>query len=119
MRYGWRAPLDFLLEYARKNRIRRKWGRDLSDYEKMSFALSALDKKCGSGMSSHHLRLRLTLIGWSERRTLIISMYTNYDLEKASSLPSEEEVERLQKALGMQEPPAWFLDNEAWKWTPW
>ena len=119
MRYGWRAPLDVLFEFARKNRIRRKWGRELSDFEKLSFALSALDKKCGSGMSSHHLRLRLTPIGKPDEESLVISMYTNYDLEDTESLPSEEAIERLQKALGLQEPPAWFLDNEAWKWTPW
>ena len=119
MHYGWRAPRDFLLAYAQAHKIRRKWGRTLSEYERMSFALAAIDTECNNGVPSYYLRLQLTCIGNVEsQQMLIISIYTNYDLQQ-DHITSEDAIERLRKSLELPEPPAWFLDHEKWEWGWW
>ncbi|TFY59184.1 hypothetical protein EVJ58_g5939 [Rhodofomes roseus] len=63
MHYGWRAPRDFLLDYARKHRLTRQYGRHLNEYERMVRALVTINKRCGSAMSEDLLKLLSTLIG--------------------------------------------------------
>ena len=119
MHYGWRVPRDFLLAYALAHKIKRKWGRALSEYERMSFALGAIDAECNAGTPSYHLGLQLTCIGnLQSDQMLIISIYTNYEL-RLDNLTPEDAIERLRKGLELTEPPAWFLDNEKWAWGWW
>ena len=44
---------------------------------------------------------------------LAISIYSNYELERAIS---EEDVEKVQKHLGIQEKPAWYVSNVNATW---
>ncbi|KAH9841096.1 uncharacterized protein C8Q71DRAFT_905063 [Rhodofomes roseus] len=118
MRYGWRVSQDFLLDYARTKRLTRKWGRDLTEYERMDRALATINKKCGASMSDVILQVQTTLLDGMGCRTFVISMYTNYQL-KRTDLPSQDGIERLQRAFGFEEPPSWFLDGLEWQWSRW
>ena len=85
----------------------------------MNFALATIDNASNAGVTNYYLRLQLTCIGNVEsQQMLIISIYTNYELRE-NNITSEDATERLRKALELTEPPAWFLDNEKWKWGWW
>jgi len=118
VRYGWLAPRDLLLDYARSHKLTRQYGRELSEFDAMERALTVISKKCGASIPDTLLELRSTLLGGMECRTLVISLYTNYDL-KRRDLPSDDAIELIRKALGLEGSPRWFLDGMDWRWSYW
>lgn len=64
------------------------------------------------------LGLYLTVIGNQEKSDLVFTVYSNFDLKRLD-LPSEEAVEIVRKALGVEESPAWFLPESSWDWEAW
>lgn len=48
--------------------------------------------------------------------SLIISFYTNYDLQRAERLPSVEDIEKLRTSLGSEHPAGWYLDSNNATW---
>ncbi|KAH9933799.1 uncharacterized protein B0H18DRAFT_982092 [Fomitopsis serialis] len=118
MHYGWRVSRYLLLDYARANRLTRRWGRDLTNYECMDRALATINKKCGASMSDVILQVQTTLLDGIQPRTFVVSLYTNYELKRID-LPSQDGIERLQRASNFEEPPRWFLDGLEWRWSRW
>ncbi|TFY59177.1 hypothetical protein EVJ58_g5943 [Rhodofomes roseus] len=118
MHYGWRVSRDFLLEYARTNKLTRQWGRELTDYECMDRALATINKRCRASMSDTILQVQTTPMDGAQGRTFVISMFTNYHL-KRTDLPSQDGIERLQRVFGFKEPPKWLLDGVEWRWSRW
>jgi len=114
MRYAWLAPRDLILEYARTHKLTRQYGRALSEFETMNRAVAAINKKCGALIPDTLLKLRSTLLGGMEHTTLVISLYTNFDL-KRRDLPSGDAIELIRQALDLKEPPKWFLDGLDWR----
>ncbi|EPS94856.1 hypothetical protein FOMPIDRAFT_162696 [Fomitopsis schrenkii] len=119
LHYGWLAPRRALVEYARSNKLSRQYGRDLDDVNCIMRALKALNKKSKAKIPDDLLHLSDTVTGgWKEETTLFISLYSNFDL-KRKDLPSQDAIERLQSALGVEGPPKWFLDGAEFRWCPW
>ncbi|KZT63584.1 hypothetical protein DAEQUDRAFT_733660 [Daedalea quercina L-15889] len=120
MHYGWMAPQDFLLDYARSHKLTRQWGRKLIDAECIIRAVETIGKKCRGKVDDDGLvSLQITLIGPDrEREKAVISIYTNFDLNRRN-LPSEDTIERLRQAFGLEEPPKWYLDRFSWRWSYW
>ncbi|KAH9841097.1 uncharacterized protein C8Q71DRAFT_439010 [Rhodofomes roseus] len=118
MHYGWRVPRDLLLDYARQHRLTRKWGRVLEECEYMERAMIDINKKSGAGIPSDLLKLQPTSLGSPEDFSLVVTLYSNYQL-KRRDLPSEEQFNVLRQGLGIEGPPRWYLDDEDWVWSRW
>ncbi|KAH9917514.1 uncharacterized protein B0H18DRAFT_1123594 [Fomitopsis serialis] len=114
--YAWPAPEKVLLDYAKKNKLARRARRKLSLTATMYEALHAMIR--GDGVASinpSYLWINLSPIGMTDGSTILVSVYTNYDL-KREDLPSDEMVEKIGQRLGMEGPPKWYLDGYRWCW---
>lgn len=47
---------------------------------------------------------------------LAISLYSNYELDRAHAISSED-IAKVQKYLGIQEAPAWYVSNADYMWS--
>ncbi|KAH9917512.1 uncharacterized protein B0H18DRAFT_1123592 [Fomitopsis serialis] len=100
------------------HKLVKKWERGLYDCECMERALAAICKECGACTPSDLLGLQSTLLGSMESSSLIVQVYSNFDL-KRRDLPSEDEIELVRQALDLKGPPRWFLDGTDWRWSRW
>ena len=117
--YGWRAPRDALLAYAKRSKVRSNLRRrKLSELERMINGMIAVNEELGHAIPMDMLGIHLTVIGNQEAFDLVLTMFSNFDL-KRRDLPSEDAVERIRKALGIVEAPGWFLAESQWDWEPW
>lgn len=47
---------------------------------------------------------------------LAISLYSNYELDRAHAIPADD-IAKVQKHLGIQEAPAWYVSNVDYTWS--
>ncbi|KAH9927878.1 hypothetical protein B0H21DRAFT_762906 [Amylocystis lapponica] len=123
LHYGWTGNVaEMLLQYAEDHNLMRtiKWDRDLKVKRTDTFlsrraALFDIMEKHGlSRPSPCTLRVKGSLNAGDD--LAILSLYTNYDLHKA---PSDEFVDALQKVLGAEDRPRWFIGLTDNTWVSW
>ncbi|KAH9837850.1 uncharacterized protein C8Q71DRAFT_754841 [Rhodofomes roseus] len=118
LHYAWLAPEAMLLDYAKKNKLNRRLGRKLNVPGTMRAALLAMIIREGvADISQDYLRIQTSPVGMKEEATLLVAVYTNFDLKRAD-LPSDHTIEKIRQRLGMEGPPRWYLDSTYWYWEP-
>lgn len=119
MYYGWRAPRDALLAYDKKFKIRGNLRRrKLTEFERLLHGMVAVNEDVGRIIPGDMIGIHLTVVGNQEALDLVFTVYTNFDLKRLD-LPSEDAVDTIRKALGIEEAPGWFLSESQWDWEPW
>ncbi|EPS94826.1 hypothetical protein FOMPIDRAFT_1054758 [Fomitopsis schrenkii] len=117
MYYGWVAPQELLLDHAKKHKLlfpsksREFLPRNLSRALKSMIRLDGVAE-----IGIDFLTIKRSPVQMKDGRlTIIVSVYTNYDLKRVD-LPSDECIEKIGQCLGMEEPPKWYVDCERWFW---
>lgn len=133
MHYGWPVNKSLLMAYAEEHDL--LWGPNVGDppsnedewrkiiddpkpveidtVVSMQNALKAIALKISSSSSR---TVRLSSAMNCEHGILVMSLYTNFDLNK---VPSDAFIETLREALGQTAKPLWFLDGMEITWQPW
>ncbi|KAH9933712.1 hypothetical protein B0H21DRAFT_894409 [Amylocystis lapponica] len=123
LHYGWSGSLPpMLLQYAREHNLVQTiiWDKDL-EVKRTDTFLSRLaavfDIMEKHGLSRPDPCTLQVVASLNAGKNLgILSLYTNYDLHKA---PSDEFVDALQKVLGEEDRPRWFMDVSKNTWVSW
>ncbi|KAI0940688.1 hypothetical protein AcV7_003000 [Taiwanofungus camphoratus] len=121
LHYSWVPKDTELLQYAEERGLTRiyRWdacfpgeepGNTVNAPLTMRLALEAIAGELGLQFLAGTLAIKVAL---KPTQRFIISLYTNYTLEKAIS---DDAVEKLQRRLGYSDKPKWFLDGERWYW---
>ncbi|KAH9934616.1 hypothetical protein B0H21DRAFT_77859 [Amylocystis lapponica] len=123
LHYGWTGSVSpMLLKYAKEHNLTQtlKCDKDLKVKRTDTFlsrraALFDIMEKHGL---SRPRPCTIQIVGSLNAGTniAIISLYTNYELHKA---PSDEFVDALQKVLGEEDRPRWFIGLTKNTWVSW
>ncbi|EPS94828.1 hypothetical protein FOMPIDRAFT_100849 [Fomitopsis schrenkii] len=117
MHYGWVAPQEMLLDYAKKHKLLFPSKSRQFLPRTLSRALNGMIRIGGvAEIGIDFLTIKKSPVQMKDGRlTIIVSVYTNYDLKRVD-LPSDECIEEIGQCLGMEEPPKWYADCERWHW---
>ncbi|KZT63586.1 hypothetical protein DAEQUDRAFT_815562 [Daedalea quercina L-15889] len=118
--YGWPAPEQLLLSYARKHKIVQRFRRRIVMPGTLNTSVDEIIRTEGvADISCDLLRVSATHMGMKDDNLVyIVAVYSNYDL-KRKDLPSEETISTIRERLGINEPPKWYLDVAQWYWQRW
>ncbi|KAH9917513.1 uncharacterized protein B0H18DRAFT_1034433 [Fomitopsis serialis] len=111
MFYAWPAPQKTMLDFAKKHKLVKRARGGINLHWTLRRALCAMIRTddLAQDISPDFLYLRGSLVGAKDGITLLVALYSNYDVKRGDIL-SDETVEKIRERLGVEGRPKWYLD---------